>query len=105
MVISEEVAETLCISIDEEDALLSLSRRCFLRHETADRGFLIAVPKWVKYGRRFSVERIKPDPVGAVFNAIRNRYTLPGPDAKQEAIFTALDVLPPRHRVQEPARM
>jgi hypothetical protein len=54
-----------------KDALLSLSRLCFQRHETAGQAFL----------------------------------KLPRPDEKQEALFKALDVLPPRSRVQKPARM
>ena len=54
-----------------KDALLSLSRMCFQRHETGGQEFL----------------------------------KLPRPDEKQEAIFKALDVLPPRSRVQKPARL
>ncbi len=54
-----------------KDALLSLSRMCFQRHETAGQEFL----------------------------------KLPRPDEKQEAIFKAFDVLPPRSRVQKPARL
>ena len=51
-----------------EDALLSLSRMCFQRHQTAGQEFL----------------------------------KLPRPDEKQEAIFNALGVIPPRSNV--PAR-
>ncbi len=54
-----------------KDALLSLSRMCFQRHETAGQEFL----------------------------------QLPRPDEKQEAIFKALGVLPPRSRVQKPANL
>ena len=54
-----------------KDALLSLSRMCFQRHETAGQTFL----------------------------------KLPKPDEKQEAIFKALDVHPPRSSVQKPARL
>ncbi len=54
-----------------KDALLSLSRMCFQRHETAGQEFL----------------------------------KLPRPDEKQEAIFKALGVLPPRSRVQKPANL
>ena len=54
-----------------KDALLSLSRMCFQRHETAGQEFL----------------------------------KLPRPDEKQEAIFKALGVLPPRSRVQKPATL
>jgi transposase len=54
-----------------KDALLSLSRMCFQRHETAGQEFL----------------------------------KLPRPDEKQEAIFKALGVLPPRSRVQKPAHL
>lgn len=54
-----------------KDALLSLTRMCFQRHETAGQAFL----------------------------------KLPRPDEKQEAIFKALDVHPPRSSVQKPARL
>ncbi len=54
-----------------KDALLSLSRMCFQRHETGGHELL----------------------------------KLPRPDEKQEAIFKAFDVLPPRSRVQKPARL
>ena len=54
-----------------KDALLSLSRMCFQRHDTAGQEFL----------------------------------KLPRPDEKQDALFTALDGLPPRSTVHKPARL